>query len=474
MSATNNDVVQSFGWLEHQRILFIGAFATGTIGVLTLRMLGFGIIVTSIFTLSIMTLYMISGVSRKFMIKPDLLGDNLYYLGFLFTLVSMAYSLYSLGVKKSDINAILENFGLAISTTLYGLALRVFFNQNKSGIDEYESAVRMSMTDAAATLIGEMSKIGRDVATLRTTFSQSIDETLSAQKNSLEEMGKINKKFLSESVNFQREMISTLFKDLTDNQTKFLKNSIEIQTQDLNKLNQFITNKQIEMDRTFQTEFGKIANEMVNSLSLVKESVVQFTAEAKKFAPATSKVLKEFDKFSTHSETINENLVIPLSTITNVITHSSERLFEISESLELMNKSVNEITSDMPIFLENLNTKYKTAVNSQIQFYDSIKDFLDGSVHKLALAGEEQIRASAVQSSIQSNASLIFKDSTNLYSDGVVNIINSFGNLEEKISELNNSLINLKHEVQECSESLALNKLVQIENKPPEQLAKET
>jgi hypothetical protein len=92
----------------------------------------------------------------------------------------------------------------------------------------------------------------------------------------------------------------------------------------------------------------------------------------------------------------------------------------------------------------------------------------------LALAGEEQIRVSSVQSTTQSNASQIFKDSTNLYSDGVINIVNSFGDLEVKISELNNSLNNLKQEVHECSESLALNKLVQIENKAPEQLSKET
>jgi hypothetical protein len=198
---------------------------------------------------------MVSGVTKKFVIRPDILGDNLYYLGFLFTLVSMAYSLYSLGIKKSDINAILENFGLAISTTLYGLALRVFFNQTKSDLEGYDTAVRMSLTDAASSLIGEMSTLGRDVATLRLTFTQSINETIAAQKESLAEISKINKSYLNETASAHRESIVNLFQDITDKQNKFLKDGSDRQIQDLNKLNQFILNKQIEIDRIFKNEF---------------------------------------------------------------------------------------------------------------------------------------------------------------------------------------------------------------------------
>ncbi len=454
MSATKEDVVESFGWLEHQRILFISSFAIGAIGVLVLRMFGVGIIFTSLFALVIMTAYMISGVTKKFVIRPDILGDNLYYLGFLFTLVSMAYSLYSLGVKKSDINAILENFGLAISTTLYGLALRVFFNQTKSDLEGYESAVRISLTDAAAGLIGEMSKIGRDLATLRLTFTQSIDETIVAQRFSLEQMTRINKEFMSETVTAHREAIVNLIKEITEKQNKFLKDGVDLQTQNLNKLSQLITNKQIEMDRKFQTEIGVISMGMADSLKTVKDSVQQFAFETKKFVPATAKVLKEFDKFSSHSEAINENLVLPLSTIRTVLTDSSERLYEISASMDHMNKTISELTADMPTVLEGLNAKYKNAVNSQVQFYDSIKDLLDQSINNLVAVGHDNQRVSAEQALTQASAVQRFVDSSSLYSTGVASITSSFANLNNNIEILNNLILQMRGGVKNDNDSV--------------------
>ena len=447
MSATKQDVVESFGWLEHQRILFISAFAVGAVGVIVLRTLGIGIIFTSIFALAIMTIYMLSGVTKKFVIRPDVLGDNLYYLGFLFTLVSMAYSLYSLGIKKSDINAILENFGLAISTTLYGLALRVFFNQTRSDLEGYESAVRISLTDAAANLIGELSKIGRDLATTRLTFSQAIDETIEAQKKSLEQMSKINRDFLNETVSAQREEMVNLIKNITEMQNKFLKEGADNQAQNLNKLSQLVTNKQIEMDRIFEKNIEAISNGMNESLKLVKESVQQFAVDVKKFAPATAKVLKEFDKFSDHAEVINDNLVTPLITIKSVVAESSERLGEVSNSMIEINRSIGLIMVNMPIALDGLNIKYENAIKSQIQFYDSVKYSLNESINNLIAVGQDIKRLSIEISDNQTRASQGFIDSSDLYGEKVKDIVDSFWELKNNIESLTMSIRHLNQQI---------------------------
>lgn len=455
MSATKQDVLDSFGWLEHQRILFISAFLLGAIGVLSLRFFGFGIIFTSLFALSVMTAYMISGITKRFIIRQDILGDNLYYLGFLFTLVSMAYSLYSLGVRKSDINAILENFGLAISTTLYGLALRVFFNQSKSDLDGYESAVRISLTDAAANLIGDLSTIRSNVATLRISFTQTIDETIAAQKKSLEDLALLNKDFITEAINSQREAISTLIQEVTNKQNQFLKEGSAQQAQNLNKLSQMLTNKQIEMDRRFEKEFGAIVFDMSEVLSQLKNCVHQFTLDAKKFAPATSKVLKEFDRFAEHSETINDNLVAPLTAIRLVVSNSSERLQEISNSMDSLNNNLNNITSGMPIALNELNNRYSNSIDTQIDFFNMISAKLDDSIKNLIISGNDSKDQTEARLAIQAQAIQGFVDAGKLYQDVITGMSTSINALSSQISELKLSLTDLTFIVKNNADSPA-------------------
>lgn len=449
MSATKSDVISSFGWLEHQRILFLSAFIVGTIGVLSFRSLGFGILVTSAFTLTVMTLYMFSGVTKKFIIRPDVLGDNLYYLGFLFTLVSMAYSLYSLGVRKSDINAILENFGLAISTTLYGLALRVFFNQTKSDLEGYDTAVRMSLTDAASSLIGEMSSLGRDISTLRQTFTQTINETLEAQKNSLDQISKSNKVFINENMSAQRESITNLFDNLSKKQNEFLKEGLDRQAQELNKLNHFVLNKQIEMDRKFQTELENILEKITNSVSVVSDGAQQFSLEAKKFAPASAKVLKELDKFSSYSDLIQNNLITPLIDTTNAVSMASTQLNEITNSVKNINSHINGMSSEMPTVLEGMNSKYKVAINSQIQFYDSVKENLSNSINDLKLLGFEMKKATADQYSSQARITQSNIESNERYKTSIDNLVISFSDLNTKIDALSNGLTQIKSIVED-------------------------
>ena len=63
---------------------------------------------------------------------PDEEGDNLYYLGLLFTLISLMFTLVELFGADNDalrnaekIRALLENFGIALSSTVVGIAGRV-------------------------------------------------------------------------------------------------------------------------------------------------------------------------------------------------------------------------------------------------------------------------------------------------------------------------------------------------------------
>src|ERR1700722_8663711 len=78
---------------------------------------------------------------RRVRLRPDRLGDNFYYLGFVYTLASLSAALLQLrgGAK---IEELLGSFGIALFTTIIGIAGRVLFVQMRGDIDDVEDEVR--------------------------------------------------------------------------------------------------------------------------------------------------------------------------------------------------------------------------------------------------------------------------------------------------------------------------------------------
>jgi hypothetical protein len=67
------------------------------------------------------------------------LAINLYYIGFLYTLTSLGVSLWQFSSTEGA-ETIVTNFGVAIASTIFGVALRVLFNQMRQDPVEVERA----------------------------------------------------------------------------------------------------------------------------------------------------------------------------------------------------------------------------------------------------------------------------------------------------------------------------------------------
>lgn len=87
-------------------------------------------------------------------------GDNIYYLGFLFTIASLVSGLVVLGfhlrpgetAAREAVVSFLPAFGVALVTTLVGVTLRVLLTQRGGDADAYEREMRRRLQDAALEL----------------------------------------------------------------------------------------------------------------------------------------------------------------------------------------------------------------------------------------------------------------------------------------------------------------------------------
>jgi hypothetical protein len=120
-------------------------------------------------------------------LRLDRLGDNFYYLGFIFTLASLSAVLIQLRADTDpNIKAIIGDFGIALFTTIVGVAGRVILTQMRTEIDDVEAAIRRDILEASNDLRMQLSLSLREFETFHKSVQQVVAEGLTRTDDVLE------------------------------------------------------------------------------------------------------------------------------------------------------------------------------------------------------------------------------------------------------------------------------------------------
>jgi hypothetical protein len=104
-------------------------------------------------------------------LRLDVAGDNMYYLGFLYTLSSLAVA-----ITINEAEQILANFGVAISSTIIGIAARVAFQQMRIDPHDVEEASRVELSEATRRVTDELNETISQLTKFRTLTLQVMAE----------------------------------------------------------------------------------------------------------------------------------------------------------------------------------------------------------------------------------------------------------------------------------------------------------
>jgi hypothetical protein len=134
-------------------------------------------------------------------LRYDQAGDNLYYLGFTYTLVSLAVTLYRFHATEGFVDYIVSNFGIALVTTMIGVVARVCLHQMRDDPLELEREARFALSEAVARLRAEIDLAVREFNHFNRTLQQSAQEAIEAQGNvALEALDKSTKQYADVAV----------------------------------------------------------------------------------------------------------------------------------------------------------------------------------------------------------------------------------------------------------------------------------
>lgn len=145
------------------KLFLIAALVLGVVGGIVLKATGLPAWVPAIFSAGVLLVYVLAvGLIGRLRLEPEGIGDNCYYLGFIFTLASLAWTLYEisgLAPNADRVAQIISGFGIALSSTIAGIALRVILLQFRPDIVARDREARIEMHQA--------------VREFRTTLSQA-------------------------------------------------------------------------------------------------------------------------------------------------------------------------------------------------------------------------------------------------------------------------------------------------------------
>jgi hypothetical protein len=173
--------------------LFVGCFVGGAFLILLTKSLLFNVLVPVGVGVAVLVLYAVSAWrSPRFRLREDRAGDSAYYLGFLFTLVSLSYALWEFGRGGQNLDRIISSFAVALATTIAGLVVRVMFQQLREDPYEYEEEGRLALAEASQQLKTQVLSAIEDISAFRTRLHQELNESSDAAASSRRQFNKLD------------------------------------------------------------------------------------------------------------------------------------------------------------------------------------------------------------------------------------------------------------------------------------------
>ena len=223
-------------------------------------------------------------------------ADSVYYMGFIFTLVAMAASLWVLaqGEGAMNIRSVVGNFGLALATTIFGLTIRIIWLQISSQSDRDNDLILKEKLKKMTTRLHEETE--RIVSSMTALSSQMHSISGPLQEN----FEKLTRSFdLSDKINHNLSELNASTEIISDN-FESLAESVEALNPEFSKLNQNVE-KAVEVPATIHEDLGRIGTSS-------RKLITDFTALADSAEELEPQVSELSTKLALSIDYVNDSI----------------------------------------------------------------------------------------------------------------------------------------------------------------------
>ena len=383
--------------------------------------------------------------SSYFKLRLDKAGDNIYYLGFLYTLVSLGVSLYQTAGSAEGQEAIIANFGIALVTTICGVVGRVFFTQLRDTPFEVEQETVSSLTEAARQLKGELDATLSDFSTFRTALRQSVEEwevewraerksqlkttteainenlalvternleAVTAMQELTQNIGLVSNKLIN--INFSKDLLKDQLAIPIEELTKFLQKfatSFQKKLKNIDSSSDSLVDF-LEKEASYAEAIVRMEEHSVNQIKMSKHMMVDLTNHLESFGVFVD---NEGERLEIQSEEMNKQLKKMADTYEflanqaeqkqgyikeineNISDHLTNSHNTLMEAISVQNQILEKVLiKDLDKYAEIVPQRIKEIAESSVSLYELTKSesSLAKTVHDLSEHGQQLITVS--------------------------------------------------------------------------------
>ena len=304
-------------------------------------------------------------------------ADSVYYMGFIYTLVAMTASLVALANNDQlDFNSVVINFGLALTTTIIGLVVRIMWLQlDSQSLDDAESILKdriikqtRKLSEETENIITNMTALSsqlHDASNQLTTNFDSLSESFdlsTAVNSNLTSMTvsaeNINTTFTNtaatlNNLNPQMELLSQRVReaaqtpaDVREELSQLEGTSLTIM-QELSTISSTMTDLRLNLTRLFEGIDGEM-----NELN-VTVGQTQTT-----FANNNDMLIENISSMNNSIEQLQETISSNNASFSNVVDSMLASMMESAEAIrnrsEQLQEAINQAANAQET-LDNIN-----------------------------------------------------------------------------------------------------------------------
>ena len=341
-----------YNYLSKKMFIFLVIF--GCIFIWTAKMLSISQLIITPLVVVLIPLYcFLSLRNKEFFIKEDQVGDNAYYMGFLFTLASLSHALFAFNnLSGNEINQIVGNFGVALWSTIAGIASRVYIAQLRQDIDEVEEDVKIKLLETSNRLTNELNQISFNLNNCARTLQNSIEESYQFANEKIQNnLIKISENFankIAENIAKSNEIFNQ-FEDSCENiniHSKAVVKSFEktvLKLENTVMPTDIIAKKVNEIFSEIEDNFDK-SNKIIIAQNLINEETAKQSQILNQNFEKLSDNIRNNNKEFTELKTENYQLLV----MSNNINKNIENLAILNNTqLEVLNKNNQKLIENI-------------------------------------------------------------------------------------------------------------------------------
>jgi hypothetical protein len=328
------------------------------------------------------TYFLISFFAAGLTLHNEQAGDNLYYMGFLFTLTSLGVSLYQF-TGEASIEDVVRNFGVAISSTIAGISLRILFNQMRRDPVDIERAVRHDLAEMTRRVRTELDTSAMEFSTYRRTSQQMLlegfdeiakqaEKSGDAVRASIESMSLQATKTIQEAADKLSATLNTTHQQIIEFAALNAKSVSEMSE----KLNTSVATVNEGTAR-----LGQAVDDVVERLKSSKSPDELFTEQVVPVVTSLRSIIEEQNKVANETAAANRDVTKKVLTAITPFKQTNATLTALGAKLESVNASAIGSADAIKSMLERWETisentqsvaDASTALASDIKNYNTI------------------------------------------------------------------------------------------------------